>query len=183
MLVQALKARYWKPVQSGSPTDTHTIKQLCGPNTLCHPERHRLAMPASPHAAAQAEGKTLQLADFALPSGTGPLVVEGAGGLMVPLNQQHLMLDLMAQLNLPVLLVANLYLGSINHTLLSLNVLQQKGLPITGIVFNGPDNPQSRQVITAYSGVPQLHHVPRLPNLEPATLAPHIQGLKNALLP
>ena len=161
----ALDADYWKPVQAGDLDfgDTDRVKKWTGlPEDRYHPERYRLRTPASPHYAARLDGLKIKLNDFTLPdTGGRPLLVEGAGGLLVPLNEQHTMLDLVLHLDLPVILVSRHYLGSINHTLLTLEVLRGRGCKVSGIVFNG-ENAESARIIQQLSGVPVLAEVPEM---------------------
>ncbi|RNI27348.1 dethiobiotin synthase [Rufibacter immobilis] len=162
VLTQALQADYWKPVQAGGldHTDTHTVQRLVSnPRSVFHPEAYRLQMPASPHTAAAAEGVRLSLEQIVLPSTQNHLIVEGAGGLMVPLNEQELVLDLIQNLNLEVVLVSRNYLGSINHTLTSAEVLRYRNIPVAGILFNGEPNPSTEEFILNYTKLPAL---PRL---------------------
>ncbi len=159
IITEALQADYWKPVQSGNLdfTDTDRVKELIKNKQSCfYPEAYRFQLPASPHQSAAEENVTINPAKFVLPETQNHLVIEGAGGLMVPLNQQFLIIDLIAQLEAEVILVSQNYLGSINHTLLSLQSLQQRQIPIKGIIFNGPPTPSSEDYITTYSGVPKL---------------------------
>ncbi|WP_138994834.1 dethiobiotin synthase [Larkinella sp. C7] len=156
IVVEALQADYWKPVQSGAleDSDRETVRRLISnPVSQFHPETYRLREPLSPHAAAAIDGIDISLAAFELPQTTNHLVVELAGGLMVPLNDQDLIIDLVKQLNLPVLLVSKHYLGSINHTLLSVEALQNRQIPILGIVFNGPETPATEDFILNYTGL------------------------------
>ncbi|GAB6904555.1 ATP-dependent dethiobiotin synthetase BioD [Desulfosarcina cetonica] len=142
---------YWKPIQSGPPADTQAVREMTGlAADRFLPETYRLSHPLSPHAAARREGIRIHLEDFQLPVQAGRLVVEGAGGIMVPINENQLMLDLMKQLALPVILVARSTLGTINHTLLSLDVLNRHGLEILGVVMNGPRDPSNKSAIEYY---------------------------------
>lgn len=141
ILTEALEADYWKPIQAGNLDDTDTdfvLNNLSNDNSKVHPEQYRLTTPASPHSAAEIDGVRLALEDFSLPKTDRILIVEGAGGLMVPINEKDLILDLILHLELPVILVSGIYLGSINHTLLSYDVLRNRNVYIAGIVFNGP---------------------------------------------
>jgi dethiobiotin synthetase len=159
ILCQALEADYWKPIQAGLPRDTDTVQSLISnPLTRFHAERHLLKMPASPHASAKAEGVSISLTDFALPPAER-LVVEGAGGCLVPINQQHFVLDIAIRLQLRVVLVADLYLGSINHTLLTSSLLAQRNIKVTGIIFNGPPNIESESIILQHTGYRKLLHL------------------------
>ncbi|MGK5091204.1 dethiobiotin synthase [Deltaproteobacteria bacterium TL4] len=156
ILVETLKAHYWKPVQAGDleNTDTMKIQQWVSHQQVhCYPEQYRFTRPMSPHAAAEREGVRIRLDHFQLPQTQRPLVVEGAGGLMVPLNDQVLVLDLIVHLKLPVILVSRTYLGSINHTLLSILCLQSRNVPILGIIFNGPVNYETEAYILQYTHV------------------------------
>ena len=153
ILCEALKADYWKPVQAGSPYDSQVIRQLVqNATTRIHPEAYALKLPASPHAAAKNEGINIHLDSFHLPQSEN-LIVEGAGGALVPLNFSDLFLDLSSKFALPVILVSNYYLGSINHTLLTVEALQHRRVEITGIIFNGERNDQSREIILKRTGL------------------------------
>lgn len=163
ILVEALKADYWKPVQAGMPTDSETVSDLISNElTKIHPETHLLKIPASPHAAAKFEHLSIQLDDFVLPETNNDIIIEGAGGLLVPLNDDDFVIDIAVDLKAPVILVANLYLGSINHTLLTIDYLQQNEIPVTGIIFNGEDNPESERIIEKHSGYKVLLRIPKL---------------------
>ena len=145
---EALNADYWKPVQSGLPRDTETVQRLISnPVTTFHPEQYLLKTPLSPHAAARIDGTKIDLASFELPYTDHPLVIEGAGGCLVLLNDRELMIDLIAQLRVPTVVVSNHYLGSINHTLLTIEALQHRNLEIAGIVFNGEPNEETEMII------------------------------------
>lgn len=160
ILCEFLQADYWKPIQSGLPRDTDTVKSLISNSkTFFHPEHYLFKMPASPHASAKAEGKTLEVNDIKLPQTNNHLVVEGAGGCLVPINDQHFVIDLAVKFNCPVILVADLYLGSINHTLLTANLLQQKQLVVKGIIFNGPSNYESERIILHHTKFKKLLHI------------------------
>ena len=146
-------ACYWKPVQSGCEegTDSQWIRQVTGlPAEKFFPETHLLKAPLSPHAAAMLENKQIALSDFQAPDTSAPLIVEGAGGIMVPINNGDLMLDLVKSLGYPVLLVARSTLGTINHTLLSLDKLAQARVPVCGVVLNGPQNASNKQAIEKF---------------------------------
>lgn len=175
MLMLGLKARYWKPIQSGiqETTDSQWIQSATGlPNNHFLSERFKLSQPLSPHAAAKIDGVKIELDAFELPDfdSSSPLIVEGAGGLMVPLNSKCLIIDLIDKLQIPVLLVARSTLGTINHTLLSLAQLRQRGIPILGVVMNGPHNPSNREAIEHYGQVSVLGELGILPQLDRDTL-------------
>ena len=166
-LVRSWKAEYWKPVQTGTMDawDADLIRRLV-PNTRIHDSRHAFSDPLSPHAAAERAGVTIRLEDFSLPETEAPLVVEGAGGVLVPLNDQDLMVDLMKRLDLPVLLVACSGLGTINHTLLSLEALRSRGLEPAGVILNGPPNPGNRTAIEKFGKVTVVAELPDLVDFE-----------------
>ncbi|WP_171235172.1 dethiobiotin synthase [Ruegeria sp. HKCCA6837] len=169
-LTAALNARYWKPVQSGleDTTDTETVRLLSGAEVL--PEAYRLNLPASPHLSAEDMGVEIDLSRLAVPQVDGPLVVEGAGGLMVPLNRQSYYLDLIAQWQAPVVLVARTALGTINHTTLSLMALRGAGCEVVGVAFVGEAEPDVEQTIVEMSNVRHLGRLPVLSELTQQTL-------------
>lgn len=162
VLVEALNADYWKPVQTGSffSRDTVEVKRIIS-NTKSqfHPESYLLKQPMSPHAAAELEGVEIHMDQINLPPTTNHLVIEGAGGLMVPLNRNHFMIDLIQKFDAEVVLVVKNYLGSINHTLLSIDVLKSRGLKIMGIVINEEPHALSENIILQYSGLKLLGRI------------------------
>lgn len=163
ILVEALKADYWKPVQAGMPTDSETVGTLISNElTKVHPETHLLKIPASPHAAAKFEHLSIRLDDFVLPETDADIIIEGAGGVLVPLNDEDFVIDIAVALETPVILVANLYLGSINHTLLTVDYLKRNEIPVKGIIFNGEPNLESEQIIEKHSGYKVLLRLPKL---------------------
>jgi malonyl-CoA O-methyltransferase len=174
-LVHAFGARYWKPIQTGladEPGDTHTVSWLAHmPQDRLHAPRYALRAPLSPEAAAQREGVRIALADFSLPAGEGPVVVEGAGGLLVPLGGGALMTDLIGVLGLPVVLVARSTLGTINHTLLSIEALARRNLPLRGVVLVGPDGGENAAAIARHSGARILAMLPWLERMGPPDVA------------
>lgn len=156
ILCTALRAAYWKPVQAGFPTDSEMVRNLAGSDLTIFPERYLLKTPASPHAAAKAEGINIELNDFILPPVKKRLIIEGAGGCLVPLNDKHFVIDLAVRFATEVILVSNLYLGSINHTLLTYEAIKARGLSIKGIIFNGIENPESKRIILHHTSLPCL---------------------------
>jgi dethiobiotin synthetase len=169
LLVQGLGARYWKPVQSGleGGGDTGRVQQLLGlPPERVWPEAYRLTAPVSPHWAAERDGLTIDPARLALPAWDGPLVVETAGGLLVPLRRDWLQIDQIAAWGLPVLLVARSGLGTLNHTLLSLEALERRSIPVLGLVLNGDPHPDNPRTLAALGGVPVLAELPPLDPLD-----------------
>jgi malonyl-CoA O-methyltransferase len=174
-LVRAFGARYWKPVQTGSAEDegdTATVMRLAAlpPSDVWAP-RYTLRAPLSPEAAARREDVSISLDDFVLPEWDGPLVVEGAGGVMVPLGGGAMMADLMRRFGLPVVLVARSTLGTINHALLSIEALRRREVVIAGVVMVGVPSPENAQTISGYGNVPILATLPQLARIEAETIA------------
>jgi dethiobiotin synthetase len=165
ILVEKLAADYWKPIQAGDldQSDSLTIKSLISNNsTIIHPEIYRLNYPLSPHLSAKMDGIEIKLDQFTLPETENNMIVEGAGGLLVPLNDKHLIIDLIKKLNLEVIVVSQNYLGSINHTLLTIGMLQQYQVKIKGIIFNGTANLESENYILNYTKVDCLGKIPEI---------------------
>jgi len=160
IFAEALGADYWKPIQAGYPTDTDMVKNLLSSDNTCFfEETYSLNTPASPHEAAKIDNVEIDLKSIKLPDTGKDLIIEGAGGLMVPLNQHELVIDMAKQFDCEVILVCNLYLGSINHSLLSLDYLKNNQYKIRGIIFNGTSNPESEQIILNYANVTCLLRV------------------------
>ncbi|AMM52489.1 ATP-dependent dethiobiotin synthetase BioD [Rufibacter sp. DG15C] len=184
ILTQALSADYWKPVQAGSleATDTMRVQSLINnPTSVFHPEAYRLALPASPHLAAAQEGIEIDLEAIQLPKTENHLIVEGAGGVMVPLNKKELVLDLISKLNLEVILVSRNYLGSINHTLTTVEVLKSRNIPVAGIIFNGTSNPSTEEFISNYTHLKVLPAVLEEEEFMPEVVEKYVQLFRNAL--
>ena len=152
-LCKHLGANYWKPLQCGAPYDAETVQTLGVAPEHILPSRHVLSEPLSPHEAAKRESVEIHLNDFSLPESEKPLIVEGAGGALVPLNTQDLMTDLMSRLGLPVLVVTRTTLGTINHTLLTLEALRAHDLTIAGLILNGPDMPHNKEALEYFGRV------------------------------
>ena len=172
-LTIGLEADYWKPVQTGcsATTDSSWVRRVLNlPPGRIHPEAYRFDPPLSPHAAAAMAGATISLEKISLPQGGQPLIVEGAGGVLVPLNREQTMVDLMLKLELPVLLVARSSLGTINHTLLSVAQLRQAGLESIGVVMNGPRNSSNRDAIEHYGRLPVVAEIEPLQTVDGAGL-------------
>jgi dethiobiotin synthetase len=170
VLVEALKADYWKPVQTGSffSTDTGKVqKWVSNSESKFHPEGYMLKQYMSPHAAAELEDIEIRLADLKLPQTENTLIIEGAGGLMVPLNRTEFMIDMIKLFDAEVVLVIQNYLGSINHTLLSIDALKNRGLRILGVVFNGPPHQLSQDIIMDYCGLKVLGRINKEKDLNP----------------
>ncbi|MGL3212355.1 dethiobiotin synthase [Bradyrhizobium sp. BR 1433] len=169
-----LGARYWKPVQAGleEETDAQLVARLGGlPADRIVPERYRLRTPASPHRSAALDGVRIDAAALGVPdAGDRPLVIEGAGGLMVPLDGNTLYIDIFARWRLPVVLCARTALGTINHSLLSVEALRTRGIDIHGIAFIGESNPESERAICEIGQVRRLGRLPWLAPLAADTL-------------
>jgi dethiobiotin synthetase len=163
ILSELFEATYWKPVQAGDldNSDTMKVQQWCTEKVRIYPESYRLQTPLSPHASAALEGVEIGWENLSLPALEGNMIIEGAGGLMVPLNAEGLLLlDLIETWGLPVILVSRHYLGSINHTLLSAYVLQSKKIKVAGIIFVGDENKESEQIILQQT---KLNYLARIP--------------------
>jgi dethiobiotin synthase len=163
-----LDACYWKPVQAGlePETDAVTIGRLAGiPDERILPEAYVLPEGVAPHEAARRAGVSIEMAKLEAPVSDRLLVVEGAGGMLVPLTEDSFVIDLAALLHLPVILVARSTLGTINHTLLSLEALRRRGLPLAGIVINGPETPHNRAAIERYGHTEVIAEIPWLDEL------------------
>lgn len=170
-LAGALGAHYWKPVQAGleDGSDSGRVAALSGAAVL--PEAYRLTTPCSPHRAAEIDGVTIDPARLALPDMEGPLVVEGAGGVLVPVTRDLLFADLFSRWGLPMILVARTSLGTISHSLLSIEALRARGLTIHGIAFSGEANQDSERTIAEIGKVKRLGRLPVVDPLDRGTLA------------
>lgn len=179
MLVQNLNAKYWKPIQSGiaDGTDTKRVQAITQlPDTHFLPEAYVLTQPLSPHRAAEIDGVTINSASMIIPPHNGHLIIEGAGGLMVPVTRNLLQIDLFKQWNVPVILCARTILGTINHTLLSVESLRARNIPLHGIAFIGDDVPDTIKTITEFSGAKILGRLPKLDAINAATLKSAFQN-------
>jgi dethiobiotin synthetase len=172
-LVAKLGACYWKPVQAGNhpEADSAIVRRLSGvAEDRILPEAYVLPEPIAPHEAARRAGTEIDLAKLVPAACDRPLVVEGAGGLLVPLDDKTYVIDLAAELHLPIVLVARSTLGTINHTLLSLEAIRRRGLPLAGVVVNGPETPHNRAAIERYGKAEIIAEIPWLDQLTPAAL-------------
>ena len=173
-LADLLQACYWKPVQSGldGETDSQVAARLGGMSfDRILPERYRLKTPASPHQSAAIDGIGIDAEALVIPdAGSRPLVIEGAGGLMVPLDQTTLYIDVFARWRLPVVLCARTALGTINHSLLSIEALRRRDIELLGIAFIGDSHPESEHAICEFGRVKRLGRLPRLAPLTRASL-------------
>lgn len=181
ILCEALGADYWKPVQSGLPRDSDTVKSLVtNPDISIHPEQYLLKTPASPHAAAKIDNVLIDLKKFVAPKPSG-LVIEGAGGCLVPLNDNDFVIDIASRLHCDVVLVSNLYLGSINHTLLTAEALQKRQLNVAGIIFNGPTNPESERIILHHTGYKLLLKIEQESKIDKPIVIKYASQLKKKM--
>jgi dethiobiotin synthetase len=165
ILVEKLQADYWKPIQSGDLENSDTMKvQALISNQVSkfHPEAYRLTQPFSPHKSAALDGIVIDINEIILPKTDNQLVVEGAGGLMVPLNDRHFVIDLIDKFEAEVVLVIKHYLGSINHTLLTLELLKQKKIKVRTLIFNGYKDEYSESIIKKNSIVKSILNLPNI---------------------
>ncbi|MFN4234840.1 MAG: dethiobiotin synthase [Bacteroidia bacterium] len=182
IVTEALQADYWKPIQTGSyiSCDADTVRNLISnTKTKIHPEVYKLEQPLSPHAAAELENVKISLSEIELPKTDNTLVIEGAGGIMVPLNDHEFILDIIKKFNAETILVIQNYLGSINHSLLSIDCLKKHQINILGIIFNGPPHKMSEDIIKKYSQLPILAHIGKEPKITPAVISKYASQLKN----
>ncbi|WP_313366968.1 dethiobiotin synthase [Sphingobacterium mizutaii] len=177
VLVKLWNAEYWKPIQSGDleSSDSLMLRALVGNELIVHPERYKLNTPASPHYSAEVDGVEISIQDFQLPETNGNLIVEGAGGMFVPINDQEFIIDLAEHLDLPVILVCSDYLGSINHSLLSFHSLNERGITVEYIVLNGEFKESSRRILI--KNKPAGSKIMEIPQLETVDAA----GLEKAI--
>ena len=182
ILTETLQADYWKPIQSGALdfTDTDTVRSLISNSkTIFHSETYRLNEPMSPHAAAAIDGIEIELSKFQLPQTENHLIVELAGGIMVPLNDRETNLDLIKNLNLPLILISKNYLGSINHTLLSVEILKMKNIEVKGLIFNGEQNKYSEDFILNYTKLECLGRVNFEENIDKNVVKKYAEQFRN----
>ncbi len=185
-LLTQLEGTYWKPIQAGTvpTTDSATVQRLAQlPVSRVLPEAYLLPEPMAPHEAARRANIAMDMEKLRLPPHDGLVVVEGAGGLMVPIADGAYMIDLADSLDLPIILVARSTLGTINHTLLSLEAIRRRGLPLAGVVISGPECPHNRAAIERFGQVEVIAEIPFLETVSRDTLkavAPELDLLKLA---
>jgi len=170
IITQKLKADYWKPVQAGRPTDSEQVKSWISDDLKIHKEGILLEQPMSPHAAAKRSNIKIERNLFSVPNTDNNLVIEGAGGIMVPLNDDTFVIDLAKDFDCEVILVSRNYLGSINHTLLSIEYLKKNGYKIAGIIFNDKTNVESESYILEHSKLPCLGRIDYVNNITRETI-------------
>ena len=174
------KYHYWKPIQSGMDSpDIKTVQKITGfDNSFFFPPAYELQQPLSPHESAKRDGIKIELANFLLPRKETKFIVEGAGGILVPINEKYFIVDIIKKLKLPILLVARSGLGTINHTLLTVSELKKRNLPLRGIILNGERNQSNKEAIEKYSGVSVVSELEPLKTLDKKTLLSHKPGRK-----
>jgi dethiobiotin synthetase len=185
ILTESLHADYWKPIQTGSyfSTDSEKLRKYIS-NTVSkiHPEAYVLRQYMSPHAAAELEHVHIDLNNINLPQTDNQImIIEGAGGIMVPLNSQHFIVDVIQRLEAETVLVIQNYMGSINHSLLSIDALKQRNLPVAGIVFNGPPHQLSEDIILSYSGLKCIGRVQKEPHIDAKVISRYAEAFKGAI--
>jgi len=183
IIVEALEADYWKPIQSGDLAycDTEKVKKLISnKKSKCHDNAYALKTPISPHAASKIDNITINLKNLKFPNSKNDLIIEGAGGLLVPLNDKETILDLIAPSH-KVIVVSKHYLGSINHTLLTLNLLKEKGLK-GALLFCGNEHKSTEEIIKKMSGVPVLGRIEQEPYFDKNVVKEYALKLKPSLL-
>jgi dethiobiotin synthetase len=178
VLIEAFGTDYWKPVQTGDK-DTDFVSGLVSRKFTLHPPAYTFQTPASPHYAAQLEGVTVTKEKLLFPQTGNNLIVEGAGGLLVPLSNELLVVELIQQLQLPVILVSMHYLGSINHTLLSIEALKTRNIPLLGIVFNGNENVVSEKAILDFGNTTMLARINDEPEMNKAVVLKYAESFRN----
>lgn len=184
VLCEAFKYDYWKPIQAGNleRSDTSVVSELISNDeSKVHFEKFRLETPCSPHLAAKLDNLTMSLEDFKLPPSKNGLIVEGAGGILVPINNEQTVLDLVKHLAIPVILISKNYLGSINHTLLTISKLQESKIELKGVIFNGDENKESEKIIKNLTGVSCLAHINTMEALSKASIKTEADRLAEEL--
>jgi dethiobiotin synthetase len=184
IITEALEADYWKPVQAGDldHSDSHKIAAyISNKKTVIHPNSYALQTPASPHYAAKIDGVTIDLKNIQEPQTSNHLVIEGAGGLYVPLNEESYVIDLIQE-DYKVIIVSRHYLGSINHTLLTIQALQNRNIAIAGIIFSGDENKGTESVILKNTGVRYLGRIEQEPYFDKNVVAAYADIFRNILL-
>ncbi|MES2568200.1 MAG: dethiobiotin synthase [Bacteroidota bacterium] len=184
ILTEALQADYWKPIQSGTNEgrDSDVVHSLISnPKTKIHPETYLLKEPLSPHFAAKIDGITIDLQQIHLPETNNHLIIEGAGGILVPINQSQYVIDIAKKLDCELILVISNYLGCINHSLLSIDYLVKNHFKIKALVFNGEFDPEIKEIIETYTAHLKILHVPTLKALTRADIIEVSINIKSQL--
>jgi dethiobiotin synthetase len=184
IIVEALEADYWKPIQAGDVdnSDSHKIKSLiCNSKTEIHPNSYLLNTPASPHLAAELDGITIDVKQIKEPNTKNHLVIEGAGGVFVPLNETDCVIDLI-QPDYKVIVVSRHYLGSINHTLLTIEALQNRKVEVAGIIFSGDENISSESIILNKTGINCIGRIEQEPYFDQNVIKEYADRFREKLL-
>ncbi len=184
VLCEALKADYWKPVQAGKlfDKDSDRILKLTEGKIKVHPEAYPMQFAMSPYASAKREGIEIDVNKIVPPQTDNTLFVELAGGIMVPLTKDLMMIDLLVKWNYPVILISKNYVGNINHTLLTCIALKNRNIPLAGIIFNGDINEDSETIIIQHSGAKLLGHITEMKTIDVASIKQQAEGFKNISL-
>jgi len=183
IITEALQADYWKPIQAGEldHSDSHKIAQLISNNkTVIHKNSYALKTPMSPHAAADIDGISILADQIKEPQTTNHLVIEGAGGLLVPINNKETILDLIKP-NYKVIVVSRHYLGSINHSLLTIGWLKNRGFEVF-ILYSGDEHPSTENIILSKTGIPCLGRINEEPNFDAAVIRKYANHFKEKLM-
>lgn len=184
IITESLQADYWKPIQAGDldNSDSHKIERyICNNKTVIHPNSYKLNTPASPHLAAQIDHITIDLNKIVAPETENHLVIEGAGGLFVPLNSQDTIIDLI-QPDYKVIVVSRHYLGSINHTLLTIEALQHRKIKIAGIIFSGEENQTTESIIISKTGINFIGRIDQEPYFDQNVIKDYADQFRENLL-
>ena len=184
IITEALEADYWKPVQAGDidNSDSHKIQRLISnTKTRIFPNSYTLSTPASPHLAAQVDNVVIDAAKIIEAKTKNHLVIEGAGGVFVPLNDKNTIMDLI-QPDYKVVIVSRHYLGSINHTLLTIEALRQKGAAMAGIIFNGNPLPSTEEIILAKSGLAMIGRIEEEPYFDKNVVLEYADSFREKLM-
>ena len=184
IITESLQADYWKPIQAGDldNSDSHKIERyISNDKTVIHSNSYKLNTPASPHLAAEIDGLTIDLAKIVAPETENHLVIEGAGGLFVPLNNQDTIVDLIAA-DYKVVVVSRHYLGSINHTLLTIEALQNRKIKIAGIIFSGEQNQATESIILSKTGIRFIGRIEQEPYFDQNVIKDYADQFRDKLL-
>ena len=184
IITESLQADYWKPIQAGDldHSDSHKIEAfISNKKTVIHPNSYKLNTPASPHLAAQIDGITIDLNKISEPNTKNHLVIEGAGGVFVPLNETDCVIDLIKK-DYKTIVVSRHYLGSINHTLLTIEALKNRNITIVGIVFNGEENKSSEEIILKKTDIPCIGRIAQEPYFDQNVISEYADLFREKLL-
>jgi len=184
IITEALEADYWKPIQAGDldHSDSHKIQSyISNVKSVIHENSYKLNTPASPHLAAEIDGITIDLKKIIEPKTKNHLVVEGAGGVLVPLNSSDFVIDLV-QPDYKIIIVSRHYLGSINHTLLTIETIKTRGLTIAGIIFNGNENKATESIILNHSKLKVIGRIEEEPYFDQNVIADYATKFRDNLM-